>query len=108
MVEAFMASEKTAETSAEGETPVAFCAGETPLTVGAVASRTVLGAENSEVSPSEVETSVTTWAVAVAVTLCPAANLLAGEKVKAALPEASVERSAEPTKVLPSSPEGLE
>ena len=45
---------------------------------------------------------------AVAVTVCPAATLLAGEKVKVALPEASVETSFRPTNFLPSFPLGLE
>ena len=45
---------------------------------------------------------------AVAVTVCPAATLLAGEKLKVALPEGSVETSFWPKNFLPSFPLGLE
>ncbi len=60
-----------------------------------------MGAENSEVLPSE--------SVAVAVTLCPGATSLDGLTLKEALPLPSVVTLLWPTRVLPSSsPEGLE
>ena len=87
-------------------TPVAFSAGTTLFTLGATSSAatTVFGSENSEVlfAPAPA-------LVAVAVTVCPAANCWAVEKLKVALPSASVLTVVPSMKSLPSSPPaGLE
>jgi hypothetical protein len=70
-----------------------------------LASATDLGAENSEVSPLEASRFRERT---VAVIVSPAGTAVAGENVKAALPDASVVTSFPPKNFSPSSPEGLE